>query len=103
MGWRRYKLYSIYRFVKITGAGIPFHTELEFSKSFATGSSPIKADFHLSKFSSGTCKRIWYKSFNKNRKTQKILKFFAFFGVCVFSTSSNFDLFGLLPSLEKKH
>ena len=29
--------------------------------------------------------------------------FFAFFGVCVFSVSSNFDLSGLLPSLEKNH
>ena len=35
MGWRRCKLYSIHRFVKITEAGITIHT----------GVDPIKIDF----------------------------------------------------------
>ena len=38
----------------------------------------------------------------KLKKPKKLLKLFAYFGVCIFSVSSNFDLSGLLPSLEKK-
>ena len=45
MGWCRCKLYSLYRFVKITEAVITIYTN--FYKSFITGYSPIKINFLL--------------------------------------------------------
>ena len=109
MGWRWCRLYSIYRFVKITETGIIIHTEFQFSKNFVTESSPIKIDFLFQDLHYVRDTKVYLSvlkfainCLTKLKKPKKLLKLFAYFGVCIFSVSFNFDLSGLLPSLEKK-
>ena len=88
--------------------------EQQDSFSFAKASLQVPVQWKLTSFyksslkgcvSEFKCTAIWCRLFNKVRKTQKKLfskKFFIFWGVFFFSVSSNFDISGLLPYLEKK-
>ena len=94
MGWRWCRLYSIYRFVKITERGIIIHTEFQFSKNFVTESSPIKVDFLFQDLHYVRDRKVYLSvlkfainCLTKLKKPKKLLKLFPYFGVCIFSVS----------------